>query len=134
MERTNTNTEEESSTTTEQPEPAAPAATTHPNVRKMEEAFFLIADAPEFYTSDSRVNKFLEVCKLPDPTLKLWRASLTNARKELNDKAMEEARSNTLPVAIPTDQAITDLACEKFKASWRKVGKGKPLPDLPLQD
>lgn len=104
----------------------------HPNLPKMSAAFQLVISEPDFYQSESKVNRFLDACKLPDPTLKQWRASLTNARKELNDKAMELARNTSSPVVMPTEDEISSLACDKFRESWRKVGKGKPMPALPL--
>jgi len=115
-------------------EAAVPTSETnkHPNQLKMAVAYQLIINDPEFYKSDSKVHRYLEASKLPDPAPKLWKTSLTNARKELNDKAMEWARTTNSAVVIPTEDEITNLACDKFRDSWRKVGKGKPLPALPL--
>lgn len=107
------------------------ASTAHPNVIRMQNAYLQVIDNPEFYTSESRVNKFLESCKLPDPTLKLWNSSLTHARKQLNDNAMELARETGSPVVMPDEQQINTLAIDKFRESWKKVGKGKPMPTVP---
>jgi len=109
------------------------ASKVHVNVTKMWNAFHAVIDDPEFYESDSKVKKFLEASKAPDPSQKYWKSSMTNARKELNDKAMEEAKRDGVAVVIPTEEAIESLAIVKFKDTWIKFGKGKPLPSLPLK-
>jgi hypothetical protein len=106
----------------------------HPNVTKMWHAFQSVVEESAFYESDTKVKKFLEVTKLPDSSQKYWRSSMTNARKELNDKAIEEAKDSNQVVIFPSDEAIEDLAIEKFKDTWKKFGKGKVMPVLPLKN
>lgn len=108
------------------------AAVIHPNVTKMRDAFQAVIEESEFYTSEPKVNKFLAACKLSDPAQKYWKSSMTNARKELNDQAMEDAKLANVPVEMPSDHDIELLAIEKFKETWKKYGKGKPMPSLPL--
>jgi hypothetical protein len=109
------------------------AATIHPNVTKMWAAFDLVVADPAFYESDPKVKKFLEASKAPDSSVKYWKSSMTNARKELNDEAMEDARAKGVAVVMPTEEAIEARAIEKFKITWKTYGKGKALPTLPLK-
>jgi hypothetical protein len=112
---------------------AAPAAPAEPQyVQDLRTAFTLALATPDFIGDKKKVEKATAALTLPKPETRVWAQDLTNARRKLNDKAVEEAKSTGNPLVFPTEQQIINHAIDSFKLWWSKNGKGV-MPSLPLK-